>query len=124
MMDKENKKELNKYKELKSKAKLESSDKESYDKFINGIDNSIGILYCDLWDIVPNARSNDDKDINNTNKIAYEPIQNIIKVVNTKLPKDYKVDSYGDWDDLDISLTYTGKLNESYTNYKGGLKNE
>lgn len=117
------KQELNKYKELKSKARLEPDDKEYYDKFINGIDDSISILYCDIWDIVPNARSNDDKDVEHANKIAYEPIQNIIKVVNTKLPKDYKVDSYGDWDDLDISLTYTGKLNESYTPYnKGGVK--
>lgn len=105
------KQELNKYKELKAKADFESG-KENYNNFINGLDNYITIFYCEVWDVAPRPRSNDPEDVEYTNKVAYEPIQNIINTVNSKLPKDYKLDSWGDWDDLDLTLFYNGKLSE------------
>lgn len=107
------KQELNKYKELKAKADFEWG-KENYNNFINGLDNYITIFYCEVWDVAPKPRSNDPEDVEYTNKVAYEPIQNIINTVNSKLPKDYKLDSWGDWDDLDLTLFYNGKMSEGY----------
>ena len=114
------KQELNKYKELKAKADFESG-KENYNNFINGLDNYITIFYCEVWDVAPRPRSNDPEDVEYTNKVAYEPIQNIINTVNSKLPKDYKLDSWGDWDDLDLTLFYNGKMSESYIPKTGAV---
>lgn len=114
------KRELNKYKELKSKANFKF-DKENYNNFINGTDNYVSIFYCSIWDLVPNPRSTDQEDVEYRNKIGYEPIQNIINTLNPKLPKEYELTSDGDWDDLDISLNYNGKISESYNFKTGGI---
>lgn len=104
------KEEIKNYKELNKHAKF-ITDIEQYGKYINGLDDTIDILYCDVHDIVKNPRDN----MNEVEKIGYNAINAIIKTVNAKLPDNYKLTNGDpDWDDLIIELRYTGKMNESY----------
>ena len=104
------KEEIKNYKELNRHAKF-ITDIEQYGKYINGLDDTIDILYCDVHDIVKNPRDN----MNEVEKIGYNAINAIIKTVNAKLPDNYKLTNGDpDWDDLIIELRYTGKMNESY----------
>lgn len=106
------KQELSKYSKLKSAVRIKPIDDE-YDNFINGVDDTITIFYGDLWKAIPNARSDEGQEL--ATELIYNPMGEIMKTINSKLPKNYKVDNHGDWDDIDLTLVYSGKMNESYT---------
>ena len=108
------KKEINKYADLKKHASIGEDDKEYYSNFINGIDDDICVLRCDLWDVVPNARSDEGDEL--ASKKVWNPYDEMIKIINSKLPKNFKVDHGGDWDDLMILLTHKVSIKESYVN--------
>lgn len=106
------KKEINKYADLKKHVSIGEDDKEYYSNFINGIDDEICVLRCDLWDVVPNARSDEGDKL--ASEKVWNPSDEIIKIINSKLPKNFKVDHGGDWDDLMILLTHKVSIKESY----------
>lgn len=106
------KKEINKYADLKKHASIGEDDKEYYSNFINGIDDEICVLRCDLWDVVPNARSDEGDKL--ASEKVWNPSDEMIKIINSKLPKNFKVDHGGDWDGLMILLTHKVSIKESY----------
>ena len=108
------KKEINKYPDLKKNASIGEKDKESYDNYLNGKYDEITILSCDLWDVVPNARSDEGQEL--ASDKVWKPSDEIIKLINAKLPKEYKAEHAGDWDDLLIVVSHKSNIKESYMN--------
>ena len=104
------KKELSKYPIFKKGGIVDNDDE--YDSYISGMDNYIEIYYASLFDLVKNPRSDEGREI--ADKEVWKPLNKIIKSVNDKLPKGYRVTAeYGDWDDVSIDLEHNVKLNES-----------
>ena len=105
------KKEISKYPDLKRHAHIGENDKDIYNEYINGINDSVAILQCDVWDVVPNARSDEGRDI--AQKKIWNPSDEITSIINNKLPKGYKVNHDGDWDDLLLMLHHNVNIKES-----------
>ena len=100
--------ELKNNKDIISKGKWGYYEKDDYDDFIDGRKNYTDIYSCDLWKLDPQARTNYGSEEQNTK--IWDPIINAIKVVNDKLPKGYKIESDGDWDDIYIVLYHNEKI--------------
>lgn len=100
------KKELNKYSELKTKGTVGNKSND-VSAFIDGSTDHVCIFTVNAWDLVPNAR----QDMYNGSKLMnakiYDPLAAIFKSIEDKLPKNYKVEDYGDWDDIYIYLVCT-----------------
>jgi hypothetical protein len=77
-------------------------------KFCNGVRDDIGIYYLSIHRIMPDARTKDDDRQTWMNKEIYGKLEEVAKDVNSKLPKGYKVEYVGDWDDLDYWLSAKG----------------
>ena len=104
------KKYINKYKHLSSKIDY-SIDKQELDSFINGANDCICLGIIDVWDINPNARTDDETNC----KLVYDPVRAIVNQMNKNLPDNYVVtDDGGDWDDILIELCYRSSKKESY----------
>lgn len=100
------KKELNKYSDLKTKGAVQNNSND-VSAFIDGSTDHVCIFTVNAWDLVPNAR----QDMYNGSKLMnakiYDPLAAIFKSIEDKLPKNYKIEDYGDWDDIYIYLVCT-----------------
>ena len=100
--------ELNKYKELKAAVELNPKSND-YKGFINGSESYITLFYLDMFKLTNNPKDLSDPTLE---RIAFDPINDIVKKVNKQLPKGYKVDTDGDTKNIYLELTCSDYMNE------------
>lgn len=108
------KKEISKYPELKKHATIGENNKNYYSGYLNGQYDYVGIVSCNVWDVIPNARSNEGMEL--AEEKIWKPAEEMVRTLNDKLPKDFVIEIDGDWDDLILSLYHKTGIKEETNN--------
>lgn len=96
-------------KKLCSKGTFGEDDEFEVEDFLSGENDWITIYYCDLWDLVPNARNASNEEFD----AIYKPLEKAAKEIEKSLPAGYSISRDGDWDDVHYTLEAPACVKES-----------